>query len=396
MTRGWVRLVLVGAGLAAMAAAGFIVWSSDSQARASATALRLAADAGRLALADAADLRNAQQGYVAVGQGQSFWFARVDALSKDLDEVLQTFRSHLTSPEALADADAAAGILRDFPPIDARARDYVSAGQLAQASDVIYSDGFDVTHRFATAISGALTAETTAHDRLAADLRRREVAAAGGAAAAVVLVMFLLLPGRRADEGASPLSIAAAPSDVSQQTLDDLQDFGGLGTLRAPAAAPDPGVDLAAVASVCGELAKVTDTADIPALLKRAAGILDAAGIVLWIADPDGRELSPIVVHGYSTQIASRLGTIARDAANVTAIAYRTGLLQTVKADAVSNGAVAAPLNTPAGCLGVMAAEMNNGGEQRAPLLAAAAIIASQLSTLVGPPSARARAEAAG
>ena len=43
-----------------------------------------------------------------------------------------------------------------------------------------------------------------------------------------------------------------------------------------------------------------------------------------------------------------------------------------------------------------MAAEMKNGGEQRDPLLAAATIIASQLSTLVGPPSARTRAEAAG
>jgi hypothetical protein len=39
---------------------------------------------------------------------------------------------------------------------------------------------------------------------------------------------------------------------------------------------------------------------------------------------------------------------------------------------------------------------MKNGGEQREPLLAAATIIASQLSTLVGPPSARTRAEAAG
>ena len=26
---------------------------------------------------------------------------------------------------------------------------------------------------------------------------------------------------------------------------------------------------------------------------------LDANGIVLWIADPDGKELSPILAHGY-------------------------------------------------------------------------------------------------
>ena len=61
--------------------------------------------------------------------------------------------------------------------------------------------------------------------------------------------------------------------------------------------------------------------APLPALLERAADILDASGIVLWIADPDGRELTPIVVHGYSPQLAARFGTIARDAENVTAAA---------------------------------------------------------------------------
>jgi hypothetical protein len=43
-----------------------------------------------------------------------------------------------------------------------------------------------------------------------------------------------------------------------------------------------------------------------------------------------------------------------------------------------------------------MAAEIKNGGEQQDSLLAAATIISSQLATLVGPPSARAKAEAAG
>ncbi|HEX9093986.1 MAG TPA: hypothetical protein VF902_08380, partial [Coriobacteriia bacterium] len=91
--------------------------------------------------------------------------------------------------------------------------------------------------------------------------------------------------------------------------------------------------------------------------------------------------------------------TIARDAQNATAAAFRTGLLQTVKSDAVSNGAIAAPLLTPAGCVGVMAAEVRGEGEQHEGKLAAATIVAAQLATLVGPPSARVQgrnAEAAG
>ena len=152
-------------------------------------------------------------------------------------------------------------------------------------------------------------------------------------------------------------------------------------------------MDFATVASLCSDLARVVDTLALPAILKRTAAVLDAPGIVLWIADPDGRELSPIITHGYPPQVVSRLGTILRDAENATAAAFRTSLLQTVAADAVSNGAIAAPLVTPAGCVGVMAAEVRHKGEKDPAKLAAASIVAAQLATLVGPPSARAQAK---
>jgi hypothetical protein len=151
------------------------------------------------------------------------------------------------------------------------------------------------------------------------------------------------------------------------------------------------------MATLCSDLARITDTRALPALLERAASVLDASGVILWIADPDGRELTPIVTHGYSQKLVMRLGTIPRDAENATAAALRTGLLQTVKADAVSHGAIAAPLVTPGGCVGVMAAEVRKDGEQEEMKRAAATIVAAQLATLVGPPSARpARVEAAG
>src|SRR6478752_144325 len=102
MTRPWVRLALVCVGLAAIAAAGLSIWSFESRIRSSESSLRLAADAGRRALADASDLRAAQQAYVAVGQGEDFWFTRVSALTKDLDDVLAVFKTHAASPEAVA------------------------------------------------------------------------------------------------------------------------------------------------------------------------------------------------------------------------------------------------------------------------------------------------------
>jgi hypothetical protein len=157
------------------------------------------------------------------------------------------------------------------------------------------------------------------------------------------------------------------------------------------AASPAP-TDFGAVASLCSELARVVDTQALPALLARTATVLDASGIVLWIADPDGRELAPIITHGYPQQVVSRLGTILQGAENATAAAFRTSLLQTVHGDAISNGAIAAPLVTPAGCVGVMAAEVRNDAEKEAARLATATIVAAQLATLVGPPSARAQA----
>ena len=110
---------------------------------------------------------------------------------------------------------------------------------------------------------------------------------------------------------------------------------------------------------------------------------------MIWIADPDGRELSPVITHGYSQQLVTRLGTIPRDAENATAAAFRTGLVQIVKADKVSQGAIAAPLLSPSGPLGVMAAELLQDGERRDATRAAVTIVAAQLSTLVGPPSVR-------
>ncbi len=153
--------------------------------------------------------------------------------------------------------------------------------------------------------------------------------------------------------------------------------------------------DFAGVASLCVDLARIVDTRALPSLLDRTASLLDASGIILWIADPDGRELNPIFAQGYPQQLVNRLGTIPRDAENATAAAFRTSLLQTVMADEISGGAIAAPLVTPGGCVGVMAAEVRHDSERQDAKLAAATIVAAQLATLVGPPSARPHARTA-
>jgi hypothetical protein len=418
MIRSSVRVMLLALCLAASGYAAFLTWSSQQQSHRLISSSRQFDAAARTAAVAVAELRGAQQAYVAVGQGQDFWFGRVTSLVKEVSDNIGFMKSLASEPLAASALDEASAALRDFEPMDRRARDYARSRQLSAASDLVFADGYDLTRKAAEALDRAITAELTADDAADAALRRKELYALGGAAGLSLLGMMLLLPAGSKREAAiataAPRPSAAAPS---LDSLMDLDDFGVVShATRAPAepveprlpskfpspkplvgrvVPPKPLVDLTTMASLCVDLARVSDTRALPELLNRAASLLDASGIVVWIADPDGRELSPILVQGYPPQLANRLGTLLRDAENVTASAYRTGLVQTVKADTISNGAIAAPLVSATGCVGVMAAEVKNGGEQQEPLLAAATIIASQLATLVGPPVARSKAEAA-
>jgi hypothetical protein len=392
MTRLPVRLFLLVVCLAALGAAAYFSWSFEQGIRLDDSRARRFDTLARTAGVAVADLRAAQESYVAVGQGEDFWFARVLAIRKDLEDKLTELKSLATAPEAVTALDDATGALQDFVQMDLRARDHVRSQQLALASDMVFGDGFELTKKTGEAVERAVLAQSSARDAIVSDARRQQAQVLGGAAAVTVLVLLLLLPAGRRRKAAAAVAIPAPARTVSAQTRSDLDDVGVVAA--APQPQPPAAVNLAGVASLCADLARVTDTRALPALIGRAADILGASGVVLWIADPDGRELSPIVVHGYPPNLANRLGNIRRDAENVTASAYRTGLLQTMKGDAISNGAVAAPLVSTAGCVGVMAAEIKDGGEQQDALLAAATIIASQIATLVGPPAAKVKAEA--
>lgn len=408
MTRLPARLTLLFACVAAIGYAAFLAWSSEQRIRLTDDSSRHFDATARATSAGVAELRAAQQAYVAVGQGEDFWFARVSAIFKDLNDKLSTLKSLATAPEAVTAVDDAAGALQDFEQMDRRARDYARGRKLTLASDLVFTDGFDLTKKAGEAVERVVTAELLARDASVWALRRKESLALAGVAFVVVLALALLLPVPRtrayakddvlaglAALTAKPIVTAPRLKDSPKVEDPDLDDFRIVPTPKTSVPS-ERRVDLGGMAALCVQLARIQDTRTLPGLLERAADILQASGIVLWIADPDGRELTPIVVHGYPPQLATRFGTIKRDAENVTASAYRTGLLQTMKRDAISNGAVAAPLVTGGGCVGVMAAELKNGGEQQESLLAAATIIAAQLATLVGPPSARAKTEAVG
>src|SRR4051794_12966204 len=75
------------------------------------------------------ELRAAQQAYVATGQGEDFWAARVTSTLASVREGLSSLRASAISPDGQGALDAAAGSLQDFAQMDARARNYARSNQ---------------------------------------------------------------------------------------------------------------------------------------------------------------------------------------------------------------------------------------------------------------------------
>ncbi|MEP6914126.1 MAG: GAF domain-containing protein [Acidobacteriota bacterium] len=394
-----VRLTLLSLFVVATGVSAYLFWMGESRAQTDVPAVRAFDAAAVAAERDALELRAGQQAYVAAGQGDDFWTAKVAAATTALRERLTRLRTDAISVSAQSSIDNASSALEDFAQMDGRAREFVKNAQKGLASDLIFSDGLASTGAIVSSIDQARSFETQTSDAAAAASHTLQLLAAAAAAGVGLLVILLLVPRpalRREQRSQVPSIIASTPGSLDSAAGLDIgaalnRDWTprSAGSESTPASA----IDLAAVAALCSDLARVAQTQALPAILERAAAVLDAPGIVLWIADPDGRELAPILTHGYPQQIVSRLGTILAGAENATGAAFRTSLLQTVNRDSISNGAIAAPLVTPSGCVGVMAAEVRNDGEKDAGKLAAATIVAAQLATLVGPPSARAQAK---
>ena len=143
-------------------------------------------------------------------------------------------------------------------------------------------------------------------------------------------------------------------------------------------------VDLASVAHLCTRLGCAQEAEEVTAVLEEAALILDLEGVILWVPDAVGVELTPVFTHGYAADVIAQLPRVATDADNASAEAFRTGRMCIVSSGEAATGAIVAPMLTPLGCAGVLAVEVRYGAEQREDLRAALTILAAQVSTLMG------------
>ncbi len=372
-----VRTVIVVIGIAIGLTSSYLLKNIDSDLdrhRSSADMVR-----GQAAALSATlnDVRAGQFAYVARGQGEAFWMSRVEGLMPELQKQAAEFEASLASPAAQSAFKPAAAALENFRALDTKVRDFVVSGSSLLAADMIFSDGLESTTTAATQVAAALNEELEHRNAGMATLRNSHLLVLGGSAGVTLLLMIsLALAGET-------VKLSAEPEVASTPAPDPVRFEAPLPKARA-AVTPK----LLTTAQLCRELARVVESRQLPSLLERAAKVLDASGIIVWVAEPSRQTLVPALAHGYEQRAVARMGSIHRDANNAAASAYRSSEVRTVAGDAFTSGAVIVPLMTSDGCIGVMSAEMKGGSEKDESSQALATIFAAQLATIVATPAA--------
>lgn len=355
------------------------------------------------------DLAASERGYVAPGQGLDFWSAKVDEALVLARNALGVLRISTGDETATARIASALSRLNDLTAMDARARELVRGGQRLMASDTIFADGYEIIAATRADAAAAASAERSAAAAPLARDRQLHLAAVGALAVCAGGALLLLL---RAPKPAEPLVTSlgeplfdaasarrqtaaldedaiGAALDASLATLAEYEP--GTEAPEAPVLPASPAVDLSAAADACVDLARLLDAQDLQALLGRIATILGAQGLIVWVADPSGSLLAPALTHGYEPSLIARLGSLSKDADNATAQAWRSKGTQVVAGGAGGPGALAVPLLTSDGCMGVLSVELRQGRERASDVQALARIVAAQLAAVVTAPAAEAQ-----
>ena len=346
-----------------------------------------------------ADHRAAQAGYVAAGQGPEDAMTRASAIESEIRTTLERRTARRLDPHTQSVYDNAAETFSRLRAIDTRARAQVDADQRLLASDLIFMDAADANRALAGVIGQARNAERQSASARMSRLARLRLGMNGMALGfAVVVAAFYARAGNRrpesaaaelADEPAGSLSLrpAIGPKPEAQIATSTPASIAPPPVNEGPTTAtPAPVLhSLDETAELCVDLSRVNDARDLQSLLERAAAVLDAKGVVLWTAEPGGALLRPSITHGYPERILVRLGPLQMDADNMTSLAYRSMRAQVVSGSGPGTaGAIAVPLVTPQGCVGVLSAELRRH-EPEPETMAVARIISAQLSALVSP-----------
>ena len=350
---------------------GFFLWTTERSVR-QLDEQRDAKDStiNRI-LSSIATIASTQQAYAENRRRDVASFTRVSVLVNQITTDAAGLRAAAGSGTGSERLEEFWTALSALMAAESRAREQFSGGDDGEASETILAAARDHVTQLNTSLRAFRDSESASYRTARATATWWSAAALIAAAVlwAVVLVMFAVVPwGNRQQQSRIelPATLEKTPAPVAS---------------AASTTAARPSVDLAATASLTSDLSRFSDQNELPLLLSRAAALLDARGVVIWMGA--GSELFAAAAHGYDASVLQRIKPIARSAENATAIAWRTSQLRTVPAGTGGYGAIVAPMLSPAGCVGVLAAETRAGREQDDATQAVATIVASQLASVL-------------
>ena len=337
------------------------------------------------------DLRASLHAYVAPGQGVPFW-------SRRSEQLLDSLRQHLVTLDA-AVAHNGGSVAETLDAVDQlaaaerRSREYARRGETLLAGDVVFTEVRDLLGTATEQIYSARTTLAAAHDRRVSALRREQAMLGGAAVVTWIAIALLLVTPTKAE----PVKDPNAWREELAQTIKK-----PVPVAPAPTPAPPPpqvpeapkvpvlAVDnIQEVGEICSDLATLSDSGALSGALDRAATVLGASGVIVWIASNDGNSLSPVASHGFDEKLVTRIGRIPRESANLTAAAFRENVARVSPATATAPAALAVSLCGPSGSVGVLSVELKPDGPADDSRVALATIFAAQLATLANPiPSA--------
>jgi len=326
------------------------------------------------------EARVSQQAYVAAGQGIAFWMPKVTANIESAQTALGVLRESAGSA-AQTPLEEAAATTAEFAAIENRVRDYLKSSQQLMAGDVIFTEGVDAAANAAHQVQAAREAEREAYDANAASIRQQEATIAGAAAAVAGLAVLLLAP-----TGRQPTPAIETAREVESEIIAHAAPVRAPAPPPAPVPAPPPVPErgpsmVKTAATLATEFGRVRDVDELRRILGKAAEVMDASGVMVWMGSTAGSDLRVVLAHGYGGEVLARIPAVPRTADNAAAKAYRAGTLQIVLSrPGGSAGAVVAPIMTADGCIGALSAEIRHGAETSEAVQAFAEIAASHLA----------------
>jgi hypothetical protein len=310
---------------------------------------------------------------VAPQQSAAFWTdhlsAQLDVLDGEL-AALETPAAERFAPltEARATFDRVRGQVRLIISL-------VASGEPSAASRRIFGTTREDIQRLMMQLSDARQSMARAASSREGGMAHEQSLIAGGLICIWLTALLVLV---MAGNGQTPNPPQVSPADEPQSA-------GTVGTTPAETASPQNAArdqqQIEGLAAFCDEAAHVRSATELQALLARAATVLSARVLVVWLRDAGATALVPALAHGYDVEQLARRGPLAIDAQTMTSTAFRTSTSSVSTSTAAQPRALAVPLITAEGTTGVLAAELADSASTER-LLPVARIIATQFAVL--------------